>query len=103
MPSNRTKRSNRRWSRVNQQTWSLAYEASSVVLLRMLTMTFGGPAARSEAQRMVEEKVKAALALQALALTGGLGPTPDAMATKTVSHYRKAVRANRRRLLEKLK
>jgi hypothetical protein len=47
---------------------------------------------------MVSEKIEAGLALQALALTGGLGLTADGAATKMLAHYRRKVRANRRRL-----
>jgi hypothetical protein len=50
---------------------------------------------------MVDEKIKAVIALQSLLLTGALGfSTPD-IAAKSVAHYRKAVRGNRRRLLTK--
>jgi len=45
---------------------------------------------------MISEKIEAGLALQALALTGGLGLTAQRSATKKLAHYR--VRANRRRL-----
>jgi hypothetical protein len=47
---------------------------------------------------MVSEKIEAGLALQALALTGGLGQTSDSAPKKMVAHYRRKVRANRRRL-----
>jgi hypothetical protein len=47
---------------------------------------------------MVSEKIDAGLTLQALALTGRLGLTPNSAATKTLAHYRRKVRANRRRL-----
>jgi hypothetical protein len=47
---------------------------------------------------MINEKIEAGFALQALALTGGLGVTADSAATKMVAHYRRKVRANRRRL-----
>jgi hypothetical protein len=47
---------------------------------------------------MVSEKVDAGLALQTLALTGGLGMTPAKASARTLAHYRRKVRANRRRL-----
>ena len=50
--------------------------------------------------RMVSEKVKAGIELQALAFTGGLGLTPERAAAKTLVHYRRKVRANQRRLLK---
>ena len=47
---------------------------------------------------MIEEKVRAGLEWQTMALTGGLGLTPHSAAVKTLSHYRRKVRANKRRL-----
>jgi hypothetical protein len=61
-------------------------------------IAIGGPAAEAETRRMVSEKIDAGLTLQALALTGGLGLTTSSTATKTLAHYRRKVRANRRRL-----
>lgn len=90
-----------RWWRLSQAWWSLGMDASSVIALRSVTLATGGATAKKEARRMIDEKVKAALALQALALTGSLGRTPHGTSAKTIAHYRKAVRANRRRLLKR--
>ena len=49
---------------------------------------------------MVREKVDAGLALQTMALTGRLGATPDVALAKTLTHYRRKVRANQRRLAQ---
>jgi hypothetical protein len=78
--------------------WSLSMEASTVVGMRMLKLSQGGPAAAAEAERMVREKMDAAADLGALALTGRLGATTESAAARTLGHYRKKVRANRRRL-----
>jgi hypothetical protein len=86
--------------RTNQRACSLAYDASNVMLLRMFRLASGGPAAQVEARRMVEEKVTSALELQARAVTGTLGRTPNDVTIKTLSHYRGKVQANRRRLLK---
>jgi hypothetical protein len=86
------------WIRLSLDAWSLGIEASSVIGLRTLMVAAGGPAARQEMGRMVSEKVDAALQLQARALTGGLGLTPQSAAGRTLTHYRRKVRANRRRL-----
>jgi hypothetical protein len=86
------------WFRAGFYAWSLGLEASSVIALRTLKIAIGGPAAEAEARRMVSEKLEAGLTLQALALTGGLGLTANSAATKTLAHYRRKVRANRRRL-----
>jgi hypothetical protein len=86
------------WSRLFFDTLSLGLEASSVIASRTLKLAAGGEAANTEARRMVAEKMEAGLALQALALSGGLGLTPQSAARKTLAHYRRTVRANRRRL-----
>jgi hypothetical protein len=54
--------------------------------LRTLKIATGGRAAEVEARRMVSEKIEAGLAMQTLALTGGLGLTADGAATKMVAH-----------------
>lgn len=86
------------WLRIGLDAWSLGLDASSVIGLRTLKMAAGGPAAEAEARLMVSEKVDAAIALQMKALTGGLGLKPPGAAAKTLTHYRRKVRANRRRL-----
>ena len=75
----------------------LGMEAQSVIALRMLKVAAGGAAADVEMRRMIAEKVGAAAELQtkaAIALMSGGSLTPQA----TISHYRRKVRANRRRL-----
>jgi hypothetical protein len=86
------------WLRIGMDAWSLGLEASSVAGLRVLKIAAGGAAADAEARRMVAEKIDAGLALQAKALSGGLGLSAPSVAAKTLSHYRRKVRANRRRL-----
>ena len=86
------------WPRIGMDAWTLSLEASSVIGLRTLKIAAGGPAADAEARKMVSEKVDAALALQMTAMTGGLGFTAPSAAAKTLTHYRRKVRANRRRL-----
>ena len=86
------------WLTIGFDTWMLGLEASTVVGLRMAKLASGGTAAETEGRRMVEEKVKALSELQMLALTGGLGLTSQRAASKSLAHYRRKVRANRRRL-----
>lgn len=86
------------WMRLYGEAWLLAYEASVVVFLRMNILALGGKAAQTEARRLVEEKVAAAASLQLRAITGGLGQTVDKVSGRTLSHYRRKVRANQRRL-----
>src|ERR1700680_1378767 len=71
---------------------------SAVIASRTMKLATGGESAEREARRMVAEKIEAALSLQTLALTGGLGTTPQSAARKSLGHYRRRVRANPRRL-----
>lgn len=86
------------WLGIGLDIWSLGFEASAVICLRTLKVSAGGVAGRTEASRMVREKVDAGLTLHSLALTGGLGLTPHIAAARTLTHLRRKVRANRRRL-----
>ena len=86
------------WFRFGVNAWSLGIDASSVIALRTLKIAVGGVTAEVEARRMVSEKIEAGSALQALALTVGLGLTAQRAATKMLAHHRRKVRANRRRL-----
>lgn len=88
------------WFHLGLNVWSLSLEASSVIALRALKIAAGGMAAKVEARRMVSEKIEAGLALQRLALTGGLGLTGQSAASTTLAHYRRKVHANRRRLVK---
>lgn len=87
------------WLSLGFNTWSLAFEASSVVGLRTLKIAAGGAPAAAEARRMISEKIEAGLALQASMLTGGFATASGPRAAaKALAHYRRRVRANRRRL-----
>lgn len=87
------------WLGIGLDAWALAFEASSVIGLRTLKLAAGGAAAEAEAVRMVTEKIEAGMALQTLALGGGLGNSPASATARTLTHYRRKVRANRRRLV----
>lgn len=86
------------WFSLAVDSWSLGMEASTVVGMRMLRLSQGGPAAADEAERMVREKLEAAADLGALAITGRLGATSETAASRTLKHIRGKVRANRARL-----
>jgi hypothetical protein len=86
------------WLRTCFDAWTLGVEASYVIGLRSLKIASGGPAAEAEAQRMITEKIEAGWALQTKALSGELGHTPHSAASKTLAHYQRKVRENRRRL-----
>lgn len=86
------------WTSLAFDTWALGFEASSVIGLRMLKLAAGGAAAQAEAELMVSEKVAAGVTLPMLAMTGQLGASAPAIASGSLAHLRKKVRANRRRL-----
>lgn len=86
------------WTRASIDAWTLGYEASTVVGLRMARLALGGPAADREAHLMMTEKIGAAVELQTALFTGALGATALSGTQATLKHYRRKVRANRRRL-----
>jgi hypothetical protein len=69
----------------------LAAEANGVIGLRMMKLMRGGSGARSEAQRMVREKIDAALEATTSLTAGASGE-------KIVRQYRKRVASNAKRL-----
>ena len=86
------------WFSVGADAWLLGFEAAAVISLRGFRIAQGGAAAHAEAQRMIGEKIAALAELQELAFAGKLGETAPVAVGETVAHYRRAVRANRRRL-----
>ena len=78
--------------------WNLGLEAATVIGLRMPRLLAGNPAAALEAQKMVAEKIEAAALLQWKAMTGALGTSPLSVMHASTTHYRRAIRKNRRRL-----
>ena len=86
------------WTDAGINAWSLGMEASTVIGLRMAKMATGGDASGAEARRMVAEKIESAIDLQTAMLTGKLGMNPLEGTQKVLRHYRRKVRANRRRL-----
>jgi hypothetical protein len=79
----------------------LTLDSASVIAMRLSKMTTMDSDAMSEAHLMISEKIATASALHMKALTGQLGNTPGTQAARTLSHYRKAVAKNRRRLSRK--
>lgn len=86
------------WFRASFDLMALSLEAGSVIALRTVAMTAGGPEADRESQRMVREKLHALVDLQTMFFTGRLGTNAPSALNKTVTHYRRKVRANKRRL-----
>lgn len=84
--------------RLGAEAWLLGFESANVIALRMLRVAGGGSAATAEAQRMVSEKLVAVSMLQWRTWLGLLGHTAPEITDGSLRHYRKLVRANRRRL-----
>ncbi len=81
----------RAWSRLMRDTTLLAMESQAVIGLRLARFALGGQDAGLEAQRMVTEKVSAAIEAAGLLAGGG-------SAHAVCNGYRRKVRANARRL-----
>lgn len=86
------------WIGIGMDAWALAAESQIVIAQRLTTMAIGGPAAAKEAERMVAEKVAANMSLGFDLMTGKLGASPEAIASNSIAHYSRRVRANGRRL-----
>jgi hypothetical protein len=86
------------WFTLGLDMWMLGAEASSVIALRTLKLAAGGAAASDEAERMVSEKVAAAIDMSQRAILGQLGTSMPGIGSKAVAGYRRKVRANQRRL-----
>jgi len=83
----------RNWMPLTNDAVLLRFETQHVIGLRLVKLSRGGPAAESEALRMVTEKTTAlAEAGMTLARGGSAG--------KVIRRYRTHVRANKRRLLK---
>ena len=86
------------WVGASLDAWTLGMEASTVIGLRMAKLAMGGAGADAEACRMISEKMQAAYELQMAMVTGQMGASPLAGTRKVIRHYRKKVKANKRRL-----
>jgi len=77
----------------------LAFEANFVIGLRMMKLAAGGEAAASEAHLMVMEKINTANTL-AMENTFALatGKSLHSVGKSSIAKYRRAVRANHKRL-----
>jgi hypothetical protein len=74
-------------------------DSQRVIALRLMRLASGGPGAAIEAERMISEKVAAFGEAQGAIFTAlATGSSLDAAAIKAYAPYRRAVRANSRRL-----
>jgi hypothetical protein len=87
------------WLDLSLQATRLAWEAQTVMALRIMRMAGGGAQGRSETNRMVTEKVAALAEAQAAATVGAIqGNSGPVVARKVLNVYKKRVRGNKRRL-----
>ncbi len=91
------------WNSLWFESAGLTLDASHVIGLRLNKLAAWDKAALSEAKLMFAEKFSAMAELQMLAMTGGLGHTPHGQAAETITHLRRKVTSNRRRLSAKRK
>jgi len=87
-----------RWMSLAADSALLAWDAASVISLRLMRLSMLDARAAAETWLMVEEKLESAALLQWRAMTGDLGSSPHAVASASLRHYRGKVAANRRRL-----
>lgn len=86
------------WLDLSFRAFQLGAESQAVIALRMMKLAAGGSAAAAETQLMVSEKIEAAAAAQAHMTASLMSGTGLQGANRAVAHYRRKVRANRRRL-----
>jgi len=93
-----TARKDKAWAELALDGCMLGFDMSMVIWLRSLRMMAGGRPATAELQRMMSEKVVAGLTLMPAVMAGGPAQSPEGVASRSLEHFRKPVRANRRRL-----
>ena len=86
------------WFKLGIDAWALGWQATRVMGLRTARMAEGGPAAGMEAWLMLTEKWHAAAEIQTDLLTRGANASPAAATRRTLTHYKRKVAANDRRL-----
>ena len=79
------------WWKYSRDLALSGLEAQRVIALRLLKLSAGGPAATTEARRMLVEKWLASAEAAASLASGGSAP-------KVLKRYRTIMRANERRL-----
>jgi hypothetical protein len=87
------------WFNLAHSAAMLGMESHSVIGLRVMRLALGGASARTEAERMVSEKMQALAEAHLQIATDVLTGRGHVAIERTVSSYRKIVRANQRRLM----
>ena len=93
-----TKSAPKTWTELAVESWMLGAEMGMVIWLRSIRMMSGGKPAEREAERMVSEKLSAAMTLWPALMAGGFDQSAEETTGRALAHYGKPVRANRRRL-----
>ena len=93
-----TKSAPKTWTELAVESWMLGAEMGMVIWLRSIRMMSGGKPAEREAERMVSEKLAAAMTLWPALMAGGFDQSAEETTARALAHYGKPVRANRRRL-----
>jgi hypothetical protein len=88
------------WLYLPFDMWRAGLEAQQVISLRLAMLAGGGMAASAETNRMIAEKMSAALEAQHMATTAVPTGNPTEIPSRTVAFYRRKMRANRRRLVK---
>jgi len=86
------------WLRLSFDVWRAGLEAQQVMALRLAKLARGGASATAETNRMVSEKMAAAVEAQQAAATASLTGKAAQIPARTVALYRRKMRANRKRL-----
>ena len=86
------------WLRLSLDIWRAGLEAQQVIGLRLAKLMGGGRPATAEMNRMLAEKVDAALEAQHAAAKSMLTGNGADIPSRTVALYRRKMRANSRRL-----
>jgi hypothetical protein len=90
------------WPKIADDTIKLGASAPAVIALRLAKLAKGGPAAKRESKRMVDEKMKAAFDATADAGRSIFFGKAFQVPARTIALYQKRVGNNLRRLLKKV-
>jgi hypothetical protein len=86
------------WLSLTFDLWRAGFEAQQVIALRLAKLALGGAAATTEMNRMVGEKMTAAVEAQSAAAAALLTGNAAKIPSRTVALYRRKMRTNRNRL-----
>jgi xanthine dehydrogenase iron-sulfur cluster and FAD-binding subunit A len=86
------------WPRLLADSMTLGLNANLVITLRLAKIAWGGPAAKTESLRMVEEKIQAAREANISAAQAVLTGKAHLAPKRAMSVYQRRVRKNLERL-----